>query len=96
LLLILTIVFTGALSLPRINAAKIAASLGCHVDNSVTKSTTILVVGTQDVIRLAGYEKSSKHRKAEDLIPKGFPIKILSEKDFIAMCNSEVQNQVME
>jgi len=88
-----TIVFTGTLSLPRKEAAKIAASMGCHVDNSVTKRTTILVVGTQDVFKLAGYEKSSKHRKTEDLIHKGIPIKILSEKDFIEMCNSECENQ---
>jgi DNA polymerase-3 subunit epsilon len=62
-----TIVFTGALSLPRFEAAKIAVNLGCRVDNSVTKSTTILVVGTQDIFRLAGYKKSSKHRKTEEL-----------------------------
>jgi DNA polymerase III subunit epsilon len=87
-----TIVFTGTLSLPRKEAAKIAASMGCHIDDSVTKDTTILVVGTQDTVKLAGYEKSSKHRKTEDLIQKGFPIKILSEKDFIEMCNSECEN----
>jgi DNA polymerase III subunit epsilon len=84
-----TIVFTGTLSLPRKEAAQIAASMGCHVDDSVTQSTTILVVGTQDAFKLAGYEKSSKHRKTEDLIQKGIPIKILSEKDFIEICNSE-------
>jgi DNA polymerase-3 subunit epsilon len=84
-----TLVFTGTLSLIRREAAKIAAELGCHVDDAVTKCTTILVVGTQDAFKLAGYEKSSKHRKTEDLIQKGVPIKILSEKDFIEMCNSE-------
>jgi len=84
-----TLVFTGTLSLTRKEAAKIAASMGCHVDGSVTKNTTILVVGIQDAFKLAGYEKSAKHRKAEDLNQKGIPIKILSEKDFIEMCNSE-------
>ena len=84
-----TLVFTGALSLARKEAATIAANLGCNVGNSVTNKTTILVVGTQDSIKLAGYEKSSKHRKTEDLIQKGVSIKILSEKDFIEMCNSE-------
>ncbi len=82
------LVFTGALSLPRKDAAQIAAELGCNVDNSVTKQTSILVVGTQDTTKLAGYEKSSKHRKAEDLIQKGVPLRILSEKDFIEMYNS--------
>ncbi len=83
------IVFTGALSLPRREAANIAAALGCNVGDSVTKKTTILVVGTQDASKLAGYDKSSKHRKAEGLIAEGKGIRILSEKDFIAMCNDE-------
>jgi len=87
-----TIEFTGALSLSKLEAAKIASNLGCHVDDSVTKSTSILVVGTQDTSKLAGYDKSSKQRKTEDLIQKGFPIKILSERDFIEMCNSEREN----
>ena len=82
-------VFTGALSLARKEAATIAADLGCNVINSVTKTTTIVVVGTHDSTKLAGYEKSSKHRKTEDYIKRGLPIKILSEKDFIEMCNSE-------
>jgi DNA polymerase III subunit epsilon len=83
------LVFTGALSLTRKDAAKIAANLGCNVGNSISKNTSILVVGTQDATKLAGYEKSSKHRKAEELIQKGTSIKILSEKDFIEMCNNE-------
>lgn len=84
-----TLVFTGALSIPRKEAAKIAADLGCNVEDSVTKRTSILVVGIQDASKLCGYEKSSKHRKTEDFINQGFTIKILSEKDFIHMCNSE-------
>ena len=48
----------------------------------VTKETTILVVGNQDARKLAGREKTFKHRKAEDLIGKGQAIKILTEKDF--------------
>ena len=63
--------------------------MGCDVDNSVTQKTTILVVGTEDISRLSGYEKSSKHRKAESLIQKGLSIKLLSEKDFIELCKSE-------
>lgn len=86
------LVFTGTMSLPRKDAGKIAADLGCNVGNSVTKKTNILVVGTQDASKLAGYEKSSKHRKTEELIQKGIPIKILSEKDFVEMCNSENEN----
>lgn len=76
------IVFTGALAIPRREAADLAASVGCEVDSGVTKKTTLLVVGDSDVQRLAGHEKSSKHRKAEDLVGKGFPIRIIRETDF--------------
>jgi len=82
------LVFTGTMALPRKELGRIAADLGCNVGNSVTKNTTILVVGTQDATKLAGYEKSSKHRKAEELSHKGIPIKILSEKDFVEFCNT--------
>jgi DNA polymerase-3 subunit epsilon len=76
------VVFTGALAIPRREAADLAASLGCVVETGVTKKTTLLVVGDTDVMRLAGHEKSSKHRKAEELASKGFPIRILRETDF--------------
>jgi DNA polymerase-3 subunit epsilon len=76
------LVFTGALTIPRREAADFAASVGCEVDPGVTKRTTILVVGDQDVQRLAGHEKSSKHRKAEELIGKGLSIRIVRESDF--------------
>ena len=78
-------VFTGALSLPRHEAADVAARAGCEVGNSVTKDTTLLIVGDQDVKKLAGHEKSSKHRKAEQLIAKGQPIRILRETDFLSL-----------
>ena len=74
--------FTGALEIPRREAAEMAARIGCQVEPGVTKRTTILVVGDQDVKKLAGHEKSSKHRKAEGLISKGQVIRILRETDF--------------
>jgi DNA polymerase-3 subunit epsilon len=81
------LVFTGALSIPRSEAGIIASKIGCKVTNSVAKTTTMLVVGLQDDTKLAGYEKSSKHRKAEELIEKGISIRILSENDFVEICN---------
>jgi DNA polymerase-3 subunit epsilon len=76
------LVFTGALSMPRREAADAAAAAGCAVESGVTKHTTILVVGDQDISRLAGHEKSIKHRKAEELIEKGRQIRIIGESDF--------------
>ena len=82
------IVFTGALELPRTEAADLAASLGCEVGQNVTKKTTLLVIGDQDVSKLAGHEKSSKHRKAEHLAAEGNPIRIILETDFKALVRS--------
>ena len=81
------IVFTGALELRRAEAADMAAKMGCQVESGVTKKTTILVVGNQDIKKLAGHEKSSKHRKAEMLILNGQQIRILGESDFKELIN---------
>ncbi len=45
------IVFTGSLEIPRREAADMAAKIGCTVGQGVTKKTTILVVGDQDVTK---------------------------------------------
>lgn len=79
------VVFTGALSMRRAEAAKYAARLGCEVRDSVSEKITMLVVGQQDLERLGGYTKSSKQRKAERMIIQGVPISILSEADFMRL-----------
>ena len=79
------VVFTGALEMPRCEAADLAASIGCSVASGVNKKTTLLVVGKQDISKLAGKEKSSKHLKAEQLISKGQEIRIIKESDFIEL-----------
>ena len=80
-----TIVFTGALSIPRREAVAHAVEIGCGVADTVNKKVTLLVVGDQDVLKLAGQEKSSKHRKAEALIAAGQEIRILRESDFLSL-----------
>jgi len=50
------IVFTGALVMPRREAADLAARVGCDVADSVTKQTSLLVVGDQDIRVLAGHD----------------------------------------
>ena len=90
------LVFTGMLSIPRSEAADAAAAAGCRVDGSVTKHTTMLVIGDQDLRRLAGHEKSSKHVKAEQLIGKGQQIRILGESDFMHIASRvEAPNSVL-
>ncbi|MDF1588424.1 MAG: exonuclease domain-containing protein [Gammaproteobacteria bacterium] len=76
------IVFTGALEIPRREAADLAALIGCTVASGVTKKTTLLVVGDQDITKLLGKLKSSKHLKAEELVAKGHTIRIIKESDF--------------
>lgn len=75
-------VFTGALEIPRREAADLAAGIGCTVAAGVTNKTSLLVVGDQDVSKLGGKEKSSKHLRAEQLIKKGQKIRIIKESDF--------------
>jgi DNA polymerase-3 subunit epsilon len=83
------VLFTGGVTIPRREAADIAVSIGCDVEAGVTKRTTLLVVGDQDIQRLApGHEKSTKHRKAEQLIQAGQPIRILRETDFRELARS--------
>jgi DNA polymerase-3 subunit epsilon len=85
------VVFTGKLTIQRKLAARMAAEAGCNVTDSVTDDTTLLVVGDQDIRHLAGHQKSSKHRKAEGLIARGLPLRILGESDFrhlVGLCDS--------
>lgn len=86
------LVFTGALEIPRREASDLAAAIGCQVASGITKDTTMLVVGDQDIKKLAGHEKSSKHRKAEELIEKGIPIRILKESDFKELARFSDEN----
>ncbi|MCD2449974.1 hypothetical protein GO003_006190 [Methylicorpusculum oleiharenae] len=82
-----TLVFTGASEIPRREAADLAASIGCTVASGVTKKTTLLVVGDQDISKLSGKSKSSKHLKAEELVAKGHKIRIIKESDFKELVN---------
>lgn len=79
------LVFTGKLSLPRKELADMAAEIGCNVQTGVNTQTTLLVVGDQDISRLAGKDKSNKHIKAEELINKGQDIRIIGENDFFKL-----------
>src|SRR5690606_13386302 len=85
-------VFTGSLAIPRREAADLAAKAGCDVGGSVTKKTTLLIVGDQDISKLNGKAKSSKHIKAEQLISQGAAIRILRESDFqsIVVAQAEI------
>ena len=80
------LVFTGELRIPRTVAADYAAFMGCKVNQSVSRKTSILVSGiqTSPAIKSAS-GNSSKHIKAEQLITQGHDIKIISETDFLSL-----------
>ena len=83
-----TLVFTGALqAMLRDAAAEKASAHGFTIAYGVSKKVHFLVVGIQDISVLAGHTKSSKHRKAEDLIAQGHNIRILTEDEFLRMCD---------
>ena len=86
------LVFTGSLQIPRREASILASEIGCKVENGVTKKTTLLIVGDQDLSKLSGKKKSSKHRKAEELKVKGQNIRILKESDFVALYESNKED----
>ncbi|AZR95122.1 transposase [Bordetella trematum] len=86
------VVFTGQLSMSRQEAASRAAKAGCDVATGVTKKTTILVVGDQDIAKLGGKDKSAKHIKAETLIGQGAELRILGESDFLALLESAMDD----
>ncbi len=87
------IVFTGSLSCHREDAAKKAAATGCSVIDNMNSKVTILVVGDMDARRLAGYQKSSKHRKAERIILDGGNLRIINEEAFWDMITMASQRE---
>jgi len=76
---------TGKLTMSRIEAAAIAAEAGITIKASISAKVTLLVVGDQDLALLAGHSKSSKHRRAEEMIAKGHKIRIIGETEFMAL-----------
>lgn len=77
--------FTGQLSMSRTEAATIAAGAGITVKAGVSKKVTLLIVGDQDLTLLNGHDKSTKHRRAEELIAEGHEIRIISETEFLGL-----------
>ena len=80
-----SVCFTGTLlSRTREQAWCHVAEVGGRPVPSVTKTTDVLVVGTQDGRRLApGASRSNKQRKAEQLLAAGHEIEAISEADFL-------------
>ena len=84
-----TVCFTGTLAhLSRQEAAQLVADKGGTFAKTVTRETDLLVVGQQDLDRLAGHTESAKMRKAADMAADGHPIEIIGEDDFAELLSS--------
>ncbi|GHH64841.1 hypothetical protein GCM10017673_08220 [Streptosporangium violaceochromogenes] len=81
----LAVCFTGTLlSMTRKEAHDHLAEAGGRPVAGVTRKTDVLVIGTQDPVRLRpGDNRSGKSRKAEELLAKGHAIEMISEVDFL-------------
>lgn len=86
-----TVVFTGNLQIPRGSAKAKAAHLGACPASSVTRKTTVLVVGdgfiAADLRRgeTAGSRLTAKAKRVLELHGKGQQIEVLSEGEFMQM-----------
>ena len=81
-------VFTGALDkMLRKDAMQIVVNMGGFCFDSVTKKTNYLVLGNGDYCSTTKDGKSSKYKKAEQLMLKGQDIQIISENVFYDMIN---------
>jgi DNA polymerase-3 subunit epsilon len=81
--------FTGKLErMDRRTAAQIVVNIGGKCLNSVTKETNFLILGNFDYCSSIKDGKSSKFKRAEELMLKGQDLKILSEDIFYDLITS--------
>ena len=90
-----TVVFTGTLaSMTRKQAQDLVRSLGGKVQSSLSKKTTLLVIGRSNLDLFEQDPRSLKLKNAEDLQKKGVPLKKLSEEDFITLAINQLQSKL--
>jgi DNA polymerase-3 subunit epsilon len=75
--------FSGQLSLNRTDATKLAASAGILVKVSMSQKVTMAIVGEQDLTNPGG--RSKKHQRAKELLIAGADIRIIGEREFLAL-----------
>lgn len=81
------IVFTGTLiEMTRKEAMQLVANVGGINSDNVNKNTNFLILGIQDYKKIKN-KKSNKIKKAEELILKGYDLKIISENTFYDIMN---------
>ena len=84
------VAFTGTLeSMPRKDAAQIVANMGGVLNDGVNKKNNYLVLGNFDYCSSIKDGKSSKHKRAEELILKGQDLEIIPETVFLSMITEQ-------
>ena len=87
------VVFTGKLEqMDRKTAMQIVVNLGGYLDKGVTTNTDFLILGNNDYNVVLHGNKSSKHKKAEQLKQKGQDIDIIDELTFYDILKEEHTN----
>ena len=71
------VVFTGDLSIERKVAAELIQKMGADINTAISKLTNIVIVGQN-----AG---AAKLEKVEELVSKGYKIKIIYEQEFLSL-----------
>lgn len=89
------VVFTGRLaSMSRKQAQDLVQSLGGRVQLSVSKNTTLLVIGKSNLDLFEQDSRSLKLKYAEELQAKGTFLKKITEEEFIALGISQLQSKI--
>lgn len=83
------IAFTGTLqAMTRREASQAVVNAGGRCTNSVSRRTHYLVFGDQDFAQFVDGERSTKTRRAQELVTEGHSVEVISERDFLAMLAS--------
>lgn len=86
------IVFTGTLqTMPREKAQHLVSILNGDVQHAVTKKTDILVVGVHHQTIFETASLSKKEALAKKYQSDGYPISILSEKEFFSLAVEQLE-----
>jgi len=84
------IVFTGGLqNFTREDVTQLILNIGGNVIGTVSKKTDYLILGNVEFGKYNDGKKSTKLKKAEDLIEEGYKLEIISENDFYNMVHLE-------
>jgi BRCT domain type II-containing protein len=91
------LVFTGKLKVTRKEATAFVEKMGCCVQSSVTRKTTLLVLGSQDEKKLRqGHRRSLKHDAVKQRIKQGQAITILRAEAFHRLINCPIQLSLLD